>query len=709
MIRNVFGSSAALMPLGLICVVMIILVPLPTPVMDFLLCLSLAASLGLLVLSMHVEKTLQLSTFPSLLLITTLLRLALSIASTKLILLHAHAGQLIEVFGKIVVGGNVIVGLVIFIIITLVQFIVIAKGSERVAEVGARFTLDSLPGKQMSIEADLRGGLINMADAQHKRQQLDQESQFHGSMDGAMKFVKGDAIATLLIALVNIIAGLAVGVGAKGMPFSEALTRYTILTVGDGMVAQLPSLITSVAAGILITRVSGAEGVRLSEDIRRQIAAQPFVLLLIGGVLAVAALIPGLPHIELAALAALLVFGGLAARKRGQASLAEQARALSPEEALLAEVKLEVKLPQFAPALWVSVSPAIEGWFNPQWASYEIDRARARLVKRYGLPLPKIRFFVDEEIEGEVYRMHVFDLVVGSVTIPPNCYARKGMQSTEAGASRVDVPFLGPLVWVPAGQVAQPDEPQWWSVYRLLAHHLEAVALARAEALLGLEETHRMLTGFEREMPELVKESLKVCAPPRTAEVLRQLVSERVSIRNMRAILESLLQWAGRHRDTEQLAEQVRLDLGPALVQRFVKEDSTMHPVILDPVFEQALVGVVEQGPRGRALVLPPESSAQLQAYLTRLLSKEAPNGEELPVVVSSDLRRFLARFLAPNFPQLCVFTHGEIGRNVTLKPVAVLGAAADVVIQNSGNAASASHHAAGAEAAESFESHEAT
>jgi type III secretion protein V len=656
MLRKLLGNGAALMPLGLICVIAIILVPLPPAVMDFLLSLSLAASLALLVLAMHVERTLQLSTFPSLLLITTLLRLALSIASTKLILLHAHAGQIIEVFGHIVVGGNVIVGLVIFVIITLVQFIVIAKGSERVAEVGARFTLDSMPGKQMSIEADLRGNFITVEEARHRRQELDQESQFHGSMDGAMKFVKGDAIATLLIALVNIVAGLAIGVGVNGMPFSDALQRYTILTVGDGMVAQLPSLVTSVSAGILITRVTGAAGMRLSEDIRRQIAAQPFVLLLIGGVLAAAALVPGLPHLQLAGLGALLILGGWTAVNHHRAALAAQARALSPDEARIAEVALEHKLPQFAPALWVSVSPAVANWFNCQWAAYELGQARERLVKRYGLPLPKIRIFVDSEVEGDRYRVHVFDLVVGTVFAPAGCYARKGMQAPEPGASRLDIPFLGPIAWVPSDQVKDPEEPQWWNVYALLGHHLEAVALAHAETLLGLEETHQMLGKFEREMPELAKEALKASPLPRTAEVLRRLVSERVSIRNMRAILESLVNWAGRERDTALLTEQVRIDLGRALMQRFVDEQSTMSPVIVDPDFEQALLGAVEPGPRGPQLALSPDAGAKLQAYLVQLVAKHAPGGEDLPLVVSSDLRRFLAQFLAPRFPQLCVF-----------------------------------------------------
>jgi type III secretion protein V len=675
---KLFGSGAgAFLPLGLIGMVLIILVPMPTFLMDLLIGVSLASSLGMLVLALHVERLLHLSTFPSLLLITTLLRLALSIATTKLILLHAHAGQLIEVFGKVVVGGNIIVGLVIFVIITLVQFIVIAKGSERVAEVGARFTLDAMPGKQMSIEADVRAGAISMEDARHKRAELDLESQFHGSMDGAMKFVKGDAIATLLIALVNIIAGLAVGVGANGMTFPDALARYTILTVGDGMVAQVPSLVTSVAAGILITRVSNSGGGRLSDEIRNQIAAQPFALLLIGGVLMVAAMVPGLPHIQFAVLGAIIAFAGWAVMKGNRARAAQPVTAkLSPEEVRLAEVTLERQLPSFAPGLWVAVSPGMTGWFNTSAAAQELSTVRMRLLKRYGLPMPKVRFFVDEEVPENCYVVHVFDLVVGTVGIPPNYLARKGLHPGAPNEAIVNIPYVGTLSWVPAAEanaMRDPQGPQWLTVYALIALHLEAVAVAHAETLLGLEEAYQMITKFERDMPELTKEAMKASPLPRTSDVLRKLVSERVSIRNMRAIMESLLNCAGRERDNAMLADQVRIDLGVALVQRFLDANSEMRPIVMVPEMEQTLASAVQMGPRGPILALTPDMSRSMHEQLAKVLQHAAPEGQEVPMVVSPEIRRSLAKLLAPRFPQLCVFSYPELSRDVTIKPLAVL------------------------------------
>lgn len=666
-------NRAAVMPIGLIGVVAIILVPMPPFLMDLLLGVSLASSLAMLVLAMHVENTLQLSTFPSLLLISTLLRLALSIASTKLILLHAHAGQIIEAFGKMVVGGDVVVGLVVFVIITLVQFIVIAKGSERVAEVGARFTLDSMPGKQMSIEADLRGGLIKLDEARARRQYLDQESQFHGAMDGAMKFVKGDAIATVLIALVNIGAGLAIGVGSRGMPFGEALARYTILTVGDGMVAQVPSLITSVAAGILITRVSGESGVRLSEDIQRQLLAHPIVLLLIGGVLLFTAALPGLPHIQLALLGALVLAGGVLAHRR-ERTAAEQARgALTPEEMEQAWVEVELKLPQFSPPLWISVSPSMAGWFDSPWASHEFLQARTRMNRRWGLPLPRVRAYVDEELQGDSYVAHVYDRAMGAVTIPGGCYARLGLQAGEPGASSVNIAFLGPIAWVPQQHVADPAEPQWWNVYRLIASHLEAVAIAHAESLVGLEETHQMITKLEAEMPELTREAIKASPLPRTADVLRRLIREGVPMRSLRAVLESLVNWAGRERDNELLVEQVRVDLGSVLTQRHVGADGVLRPLICDPALEEQLLESVSSGPRGALLAPAPELRKSLQEQLQQHLAQHAPQGQELPLVVGSALRRFLAAFLAPHFPQLRVFAYDELDRTVTLEPLAAL------------------------------------
>ncbi len=679
---KLFGDGGgAFLPLGLIGVVAIILVPLPTFVMDLLLGLSLASSLGMLVLSLHVERMLHLSTFPSLLLITTLLRLALSIATTKLILLHAHAGQIIEVFGKIVVGGNIIVGMVIFVIITLVQFIVIAKGSERVAEVGARFTLDAMPGKQMSIEADVRAGAISMEEARHKRSELDLESQFHGSMDGAMKFVKGDAIATLLIALVNIIAGLAVGVGVNGMTFPDALARYTILTVGDGMVAQIPSLVTSVSAGILITRVSNAGGGRLSDEIRNQIAAQPFALILIGGVLIAAGLVPGLPHIQFLILGGLIAFAGWSTMKSKQRQAAQKVAAkLSPEEARLAEVTLERQLPSFSPGLWVAVSPGMANWFDANAAAHELSTVRMRLLKRYGLPMPKVRFFVDEEVPESSYVVHVFDLVVGAVGIAPNCFARKGLHPGAPREAHMEIPYLGTVTWVPAAEVnAMRDQngPQWLSVYALLALHLEAVSVANAETLLGLEEAYQMITKFERDMPELTKEAMKASPLPRTSDVLRKLVSERVSIRNMRAIMESLLNCAGRERDNAMLADQVRIDLGVALVQRFLDGNFEMRPIVMVPELEQSLAAAVQMGPRGPLLALTPDMSQSLHEQLVRVLQQAAPEGQEVPMVVSPEIRRSLAKLLAPRFPQLSVFAYPELSRNVTIKPLAVLNTGA--------------------------------
>jgi type III secretion protein V len=656
---------AAILPTAIIGVVAIILVPLPTFVIDFLLGVSLAMALALLVLSMHVERTLQLSTFPSLLLISTLLRLALSIASTKLILLHAHAGQIIEAFGKLVVGGNVVVGLVVFIIITLVQFIVIAKGSERVAEVGARFTLDSMPGKQMSIEADLRGGMMKVDEARMRRQDLDQESQFHGAMDGAMKFVKGDAIATVLIALVNIGAGLGIGVGVNGMSFGDALSRYTILTVGDGMVAQLPSLITSVAAGILITRVSGAAGVRLSDDIQRQLMAQPLVLLLIGAVLLLTALLPGLPHLPLGLLGAMVSSAGWFAYRR-QSAEAEQARgALTEEEVEQAWVEVEVKMPQFSPPLWIAISPSMANWFDVPWASHELLRARMRMNRLCGLPLPRVR--------GDTYVAYVYDFATGAVSIPGGCYARRGARADEPGSIRADIPCLGPIVWVPAGQVQDASEARWWNVYRMISEHLEAVAMAHAERLLGLEETHQMITRMEREMPELAREAIKASPLPRTADVLRTLAREGVSMRNMRAILESLVNWAGRERDNDLLAELVRVDLGAVITQRFVDASKVFRPLTVAPDFETSLVGMVVAAPKGPVLAPPQDVRQALHAALSQQLAAIAPDGQGVPILCSSELRRHLAAYLALQFPQVRVFAYDELDRRLSIEPLGVI------------------------------------
>jgi type III secretion protein V len=312
-------------------------------------------------------------------------------------------------------------------------------------------------------------------------------------------------------------------------------------------------------------------------------------------------------------------------------------------------------------------------WFDVPWASHELLRARVRMNRISGLPLPRVRAFVDEDLAGETYVAYVYDLATGAVSIPGGCYARRGAVAEEPGSMRADIPCLGPIVWVPSEQVADPTEPRWWNVYRTISEHLEAVAMAHAERLLGLEETHQMVMRMERDMPELAREAIKASPLPRTSEVLRSLAREGVSMRNMRGILESLVNWAGRERDNDLLVELVRVDLGAVITQRFVDERGVFRPLTVAPDFETTLVGMVVASPKGPMLAPPPEMRQTLHAVLADELARCAPDGRAVPVLCSSELRRHLATYLSLQFPQVRVFAYDELDRRLSVEPIGVL------------------------------------
>ena len=390
----------------IVAVIALMVLPLPTLVLDALIAINLAASITLLMLALYIPSALRLSTFPSLLLLTTLFRLSLNIASTKSILLHAQAGQIIETFGRLVVGGNVVVGLVVFLIIAIVQFIVIAKGAERVAEVGARFSLDGMPGKQMSIDADLRAALIDKDEAQRRRREIEEESQLHGAMDGAMKFVKGDAIAGIIIALVNVVAGIAIGATMHGMSLAEAVSAYSILSIGDGMVAQIPSLFVSIAAGIVITRVDGHSQGRanLGAQIARQVLAHPTALVMAGAIVATFLLVPGLPFWPFLILAAGLLATGLLARADGRRrSIDDGTRSIEGGDVVRPLVAV-VDPGGLAAPLALRIAPELRDRLVPARFEHALDDVRFALSRDLGLPFPALRIEVDAAFAGGAMR-----------------------------------------------------------------------------------------------------------------------------------------------------------------------------------------------------------------------------------------------------------------------------------------------------------------
>jgi type III secretion protein V len=632
----------------IVCVIGLLLVPLPTWLLDGLIALNLSASIALLMLSMYVPSALGLSTFPSLLLLTTLFRLSLNIASTKLILLNGAAGHIIDTFGRLVVGGNVVVGLVVFLIIAIVQFIVIAKGAERVAEVGARFSLDGMPGKQMSIDADLRAGLIDKEEAQRRRRDLEDESRLYGAMDGAMKFVKGDAIAGMLIAFVNIVAGMAIGVGMRGMSLADSVDAYSVLSVGDGMVAQIPSLFVSIAAGIVITRVDSKLRGRnhLGGQIAHEVLGHPNALLMAGTIVASFLLVPGLPTWPFLSLAVVLIGAGYIGRRLGGVGITLSDRSVTPAmlrdgtagEAGTAQAARAIAVP-----LRLRLSSHQRAALSPVAFDAALEHEKVALTRELGLPFPGLNVTADEALTGGRYAIDV--------------------QEMPASEGDLENSNVVPFAHDSGGGSPQRDPEQ------TLAAHVAWVVRRHADAFLGLQETHALLSRAAVHLPELAAEVQKAVPLVRIADVLRRLVQEGVSIRHLREICESLIAWGTREKDIVMLTEYVRVDLGRFIVPRYLDSKQELRAVVLDAEAEKALREAIQQGPTGGFLAMAPELSQALLAGADLALSPVRSDGPQV-LLVAMDVRRYLKKFLAARYPGWAVLSFQELPPHVQVRPV---------------------------------------
>lgn len=622
----------------IVAIVSLMILPLPPTVIDALLAINICISVTLLMVTLYVGDISSLSAFPSLLLFTTLYRLSLNIASTKSILLHAEAGDIIESFGKLVVGGNLVVGLVVFVIIATVQFIVIAKGSERVAEVGARFSLDAMPGKQMSIDADLRANILKPEEARKKRAKLALESQLHGGMDGAMKFVKGDAIAGLIITLVNIVAGIAVGVAYHGMSASDAANRFSILSVGDAMVSQIPSLLISVAAGIMITRVadeSVPEARSLGDEITRQLGNNARALYFAGLLLLGFAAVPGFPAPLFLLLAGILGFVGYRLSKKRrpghgddtQASALQRAGGKGDASAILP------RAPQFTCPVGVRLAPDLAAKLDGMRLDTAFDEERAKLQEEVGVPFPGITLWTSAQLAAGTFEVLLFDV--------PHSLAPGEKTDTTPNST------------APEGDIAS-------RTLALLRRH--------AHQFLGIQETQWILDQLGIEYPGLVAEVQKALQLQRIADVLRRLLEEQVPIRNTRCIMESLVTWGPKEKDMLMLTEYVRCDLSRHIAHRATNGSGRLAAIMPDQEVEQTIRQSIKQTPTGNFLALPPDDISHLVQQVLDLAGQTPREG--VAVVVSMDIRRYLRRMLEVPVGWLPVYSYQELTDRVELEPL---------------------------------------
>jgi type III secretion protein V len=619
--------------LGVMAIMGLMVLRLPTVFIDALVAINIGCGIALLLIALYLPHPVSFSSFPSVLLISTLFRLSLSVATTRLILLDAHAGHIIDAFGHFVAGGNLVVGIVVFIIITIVQFIVIAKGAERVAEVAARFTLDAMPGKQLSIDSDLRSGLIDKDEAKRKRGLLEKESQLHGALDGAMKFVKGDAIASIIIVIVNLLGGLTIGVLQRGLPAGEAVELYSILTIGDGMVAQIPALLSAMAAGLVVTRGAGdGHDGHLGESIGRQVIAHPRALMMTGFIALLFAFVPGFPA---------LIFIAIAA---GAFALARYAMGQAR--------KADADAPNFSQS-------------HGRRAQHE-GSAHAASSPHGAIAQP----LTIELRPGILEPAALSDLRQASFEAVANRGASLGIQLPE-----------------PAISIGQPDAPAWRILIfddvvaasdpaaafdaEALQRELQAVLTRHADRYIGVQEVSDLLDAAAEQYPALVKEVQRQVPVQRIAEVVRNLLREGIPVRSLRDVLEALAEWSGREKDTGNLTEFVRMQLKRYMTSRFADADRRINALIVDGATEDLVRRALTETPAGMMLMLPRQKITELRESVRAAL---AQINAATPVLITSvDLRRHLRQVLEPIRPSLPVISYQELLPDVEIQPLGIV------------------------------------
>ncbi|MCD9032376.1 type III secretion system export apparatus subunit SctV [Luteimonas sp. Y-2-2-4F] len=658
--RRAFSYSDVILAFAAVTIITVMILPLPLWLIDSLVAVNISIGFGLLLLGIYIPNPVAFSSFPSVLLLTTLFRLAISIAITRSILLNAEGGHIVETFGTLVAGGNLVVGLVVFLIITVVQFIVIAKGAERVAEVAARFTLDAMPGKQLSIDSDLRAGLIDKDEARRKRRLLETESQLHGSLDGAMKFVKGDAIAGIVIILINLLGGLAIGVLQRGMPLAEATRVYSILTIGDGLVSQIPAILGTIAAGLVVTRTTGEiEDRHLGDAITRQVSGQPRVLLITGCLALLMMLVPGFPWAVFLVLGVVLL--GLSAwRYRYEFEHLRRLFRVSDDEIAASQAPVDGEELTPPPALQVEVAPSLAERYGQEAVRGRIGDIAQRLREEYGVPVPTPKVRVNHALDEGEYRLSAYGARLASGRLPADARLRPARPGADAS---VRLPGFFPAL---AGEWTQEADEAARAPLDVLADHTRSALQRRLGGFLGIQETSNLFGKMQRDYPDLVKEMLRVVAPQRVADVLRRLAEEGVPIRNLRDAFEAITDVGGREKDVVLLTEYVRVALKREIADRYADAERTLHVLLIHPELEDKLRQSVRVAGGASQLAISPELAARLGGEVRAHLGRQAP-GVRPVLLCSLDVRRHLRKLMEVDFFELPVLSYQELAPDLRI------------------------------------------
>jgi flagellar biosynthesis protein FlhA len=675
------GLRAAAVPMLIIMILTMMILPVPPFLLDLLFTFNIALAIIVLLVSLYTLKPLDFAVFPTVLLLTTLLRLSLNVASTRVVLLHGHtgpdaAGKVIEAFGQFLVGGNYTVGLVVFFILVVINFVVITKGAGRIAEVSARFTLDAMPGKQMAIDADLNAGLIGEEDARRRRREISQEAEFYGAMDGASKFVRGDAVAGIIILLVNIIGGLVVGVLQHNLDMATAAKFYTLLTIGDGLVAQIPALVISTAAGIVVSRVGSDQNI--GEQLVGQLFSKSQVLLITAAILAIMGLIPGMPNFAFLLLAALLAGGGYTIAKLPAApevQAPEQPVASPSTEATWNDV---VPVDTLGLEVGYRLIPLVDKAQDGELLK-RIKGLRKKFALDVGFLAPAVHIRDNLELRPNAYVITLKGVEIGRGEAYTGMFLAINpghVNTTLPGAVTRDPAFGLPAVWVEAGMREQAQTFGYTvvDVGTVIATHLNHVMHSHASELLGRQETQQLLDHVGRESPKLIEDLVPKLLPLGTVQkVLQQLLEEGVHIRDMRTIIEVLAEHGTKVQEASELTALVRVALGRAIVQQLYPGSNELQVMALEPGLERILLQAVQA-----KSVDTPGIEPGLVDTLLREAGAAAQQQERLGLpsvlLVPAELRVLLARFLRRAVAQIKVIAHSEVPDTSTIKVTALLG-----------------------------------
>jgi flagellar biosynthesis protein FlhA len=683
--RNTFldsaMSSSAMIAMAVIAILLVMIIPIPTFLLDILLSFSITFSIIILLMSMYVLKPLHFSVFPSVLLMVTLLRLSLNVASTRLILLHGNegttaAGQVIKAFGTFVVGGNYVVGLIVFMVLVLINFVVITKGATRVAEVSARFTLDAMPGKQMSIDADLNAGLITDTEARRRRSEIEQEANFYGAMDGASKFVRGDAIAGILIVLVNIIGGLIIGVLQKGMAVADAGRNYTLLTIGDGLVTQVPALIVSTAAGILVTR--SAASTDLGEEVRTQLFMQPRAIATAAVMLFIFALIPGMPKLSFLIVAAIIAFVAYRVvkmiTKEQQKAETEQAAIPAPAEAVDTIAPLDAIGLEVGYGL-ISLVDAAQGGE----LLHRIKALRRQLATEMGFIIPAIHIRDNLKLKPDEYNILLkgVEIARGNIMMGHHLVISADEQDMKIKGIPAREPAFGlPALWI-TDRDRDSAQAKGYVVVdpaTVVTTHLTELVKNCADEILGRHEVQSLLDNLDEQYPKVIKDIVPKLVPVTVIHrVLQRLLRERISIRDLLTIVETIGEYAAITKNADILTGYVRQNLARSITKQYQDKDGNITVMVMSPDLEDKINRSISHTDFESYATPDPNIVKKLVTSLQRLVTAFVTNGLQPIILCSPNTRIHFRKILEKFYPSMVILSHNEITRDVNVKSLGMV------------------------------------